>query len=60
MQECMETNEAQHGCVVLMEVQTGKVVAIANLRKQEDGSYAEVMNYAVGEAVEELEMGNEE
>lgn len=52
LQECMETNEAQHGCVVLMEVQTGKVVAIANLRKQEDGSYAEVMNYAVGEAVE--------
>ncbi len=52
LQECMETNEAQHGCVVLMEVQTGKVVAIANLRKQPDGSYAEVMNYAVGEAVE--------
>ena len=52
LKECMETNEAQHGCVVLMEVRTGKVVAIANLRKQPDGSYAEVMNYAVGEAVE--------
>ncbi len=52
LKECMETNEARHGCVVLMEVRTGKVVAIANLRKQPDGSYAEVMNYAVGEAVE--------
>ncbi len=52
LQECMELNQAQHGCVVLMEVETGKVVAIANLARQEDGRYAEVMNYAVGEAVE--------
>lgn len=52
LQKCMEENEAQHGCVVLMEVQTGKVVAIANLRKQEDGRYTESMNYAVGESVE--------
>ncbi len=52
LQECMELNEAEHGCVVLMEVNTGKVVAIANLRKEKDGSYTESMNYAVGEAVE--------
>lgn len=52
LQECMELNEAQHGCVVLMEVKTGKVVAIANLMKQDDGRYTESMNYAVGEAVE--------
>lgn len=52
LQECMELNEAEHGCVVLMEVNTGKVVAIANLRKEEDGSYTESMNYAIGEAVE--------
>lgn len=52
LQECMELNEAEHGCVVLMEVKTGKVVAIANLRKEKDGTYTESMNYAVGEAVE--------
>lgn len=52
LKDCMEENEAQHGCVVLMEVRTGKVVAIANLLKKADGSYQEHMNYAVGEAVE--------
>ena len=52
LRECMELNEAEHGCVVLMEVKTGKVVSIANLRKEKDGTYTESMNYAVGEAVE--------
>ncbi|MCM1042391.1 MAG: transpeptidase family protein [Bacteroides sp.] len=52
LRECMETNEAEHGCVVLMEVKTGKVVSIANLRKESDGSYTESQNYAVWEAVE--------
>ncbi|MDE5574636.1 MAG: transpeptidase family protein [Bacteroidales bacterium] len=52
LRECMELNEAEHGCVVLMEVKTGKVVSIANLRKEKDGTYNESMNYAVGEAVE--------
>lgn len=52
LQECMELNEAQSGCVVLMEVATGKIVAIANLQKTEEGTYEEMMNHAVGEAVE--------
>lgn len=52
LQRCMEENEAEHGCAVVMEVKTGKVVAMANLAKQADGSYAESQNYAVGEAVE--------
>ncbi|MDE7338928.1 MAG: penicillin-binding protein 2, partial [Bacteroidales bacterium] len=52
LQRCMEGNEAEHGCAVVMEVKTGKVVAIANLTKQADGTYAESQNYAVGEAVE--------
>ena len=45
-------NGADHGTVVLMEVQTGKVRAIANLSRDEDGNYSEVYNYAVGEATE--------
>ncbi len=52
LQRCMEGNEAEHGCAVVMEVKTGKVVAMANLTKQADGTYAESQNYAVGEAVE--------
>jgi len=43
---------ADHGTVVLMEVQTGKVRAIANLSLDEDGYYEEDYNYAVGESTE--------
>jgi len=43
---------ADHGCVVLMEVATGKIKAIANLKMRADGSYTEQYNYAVGEATE--------
>jgi cell division protein FtsI (penicillin-binding protein 3) len=41
--------DADHGCVILMDVKTGFVKAIANLTKQKDGSFAEQYNYAVGE-----------
>jgi cell division protein FtsI (penicillin-binding protein 3) len=44
--------EADHGCVVLMEVQTGKIRAIANLGRNERGDYTEMRNYAVWEATE--------
>ena len=43
---------AQHGCVVLMEVKTGKIKAMANLGLVKDSSYGEIQNYAVGEATE--------
>lgn len=43
---------AGHGCVVLMEVKTGKIKAIANLGLTKDSTYAEIQNYAVGEATE--------
>jgi cell division protein FtsI (penicillin-binding protein 3) len=43
---------AQSGCVVLMEVQTGLIKAIANLTLQEDGSYRETYNYALGASTE--------
>ncbi len=41
-------HEADYGCVVLMEVKTGEVKAIANLGKLYPGVYAENYNYAVG------------
>jgi cell division protein FtsI (penicillin-binding protein 3) len=45
-------NNAHHGCVVLLEVETGAIKAIANLERQSDGSYAETYNYAIGESTD--------
>ena len=50
--EQLEKHGADHGTVVLMEVKTGKVRAIANLSRNEDGSYSEDYNYAIGESTE--------
>ncbi len=43
----MIENEAEHGTCIVMEVKTGKVKAIANLGKQQNGSYNEDLNYAI-------------
>lgn len=43
---------ADHGTVVVMEVESGKVRAIANLALEEDGNYRENYNFAVGESTE--------
>jgi len=48
----LETHQADHGCVALMEVQTGEMKAIANLKRNEDGTYYESYNYVVGESTE--------
>ena len=48
----LETHQADHGCVALMEVSTGDVKAIANLKRNKDGSYYESYNYVVGESTE--------
>ncbi len=45
-------HDAQHGTVVLMEVETGEVRAIANLKKDKHGRYYESYNYAIGESSE--------
>lgn len=41
-------NNASHGCVVLMEVKTGEIRAIANLTRTDSSMYSEVLNYAMG------------
>jgi cell division protein FtsI (penicillin-binding protein 3) len=48
----LEKYEAEHGCVVVMDVKTGEVKAIANLAKTSKGTYYERLNYAVGESHE--------
>lgn len=40
-------HKADYGCVVLMEVKTGEIKAIANLGMNRDSSYSENYNYAV-------------
>lgn len=48
----LEKHKADHGCVVVMEVNTGEIKAISNLGRSSDGNYYERLNYAVGEAHE--------
>jgi cell division protein FtsI (penicillin-binding protein 3) len=48
----LSKSNAHHGCVVVMEVHTGDIKAIANLEKGADGGYHETYNYAVGESTE--------
>ena len=52
LQKTLIRNKADHGCVVVMDVSTGAIKAIANLGKTEDDSYSEIFNYAIGEAKE--------
>jgi len=48
----LEYYEAEHGCVVVMEVKTGEIRAISNLGRTSKGNYYEKLNYAVGESHE--------
>jgi cell division protein FtsI (penicillin-binding protein 3) len=48
----LEKYEAEHGCVVVMDVKTGEIRAISNLAKTSRGTYYEKLNYAVGESHE--------
>lgn len=50
--EQLQAQNADHGCVVLMEVETGAIKAIANLSRSESGQYHERYNYAIGESTE--------
>ncbi|WP_178986827.1 penicillin-binding protein [Winogradskyella helgolandensis] len=48
----LEIYDADHGCVVVMDVKTGEIKAISNLGKNRNGKYYERLNYAVGESHE--------
>lgn len=45
-------HKAEMGCAVLMEVSTGAVLAIANLKRDSQGRYRESYNLAVGQSTE--------
>ena len=48
----LEHYQADHGCVVVMEVETGEIRAISNLARTSKGNYYEKRNYAVWESSE--------
>ena len=48
----LEIFEADHGSVVVMDVKSGEIKAIANLGRTEVGTYFEKRNYAVWESTE--------
>lgn len=53
LKAAVDSNGANHGCAILMEVATGEVLAIANVGRNKDGnSLAENLNYAICEATE--------
>lgn len=52
LQRQLILSEADHGCVILMEVKTGAIKAIANLGKKSDGTFVENYNYAIAESTE--------
>ena len=48
----LEYFEADHGCAVVMETETGEIKAISNLGRTSEGKYYEKRNYAVWESHE--------
>jgi len=53
LKAAIDSNGANHGCAILMEVATGEVLAIANVGRNKEGlSQAENLNYAICEATE--------
>jgi cell division protein FtsI (penicillin-binding protein 3) len=51
--KCLEEHQAFQGCAILMEVATGEIHAIANLRYDSiDHLYKESYNYSIGASIE--------
>ena len=52
LMNCLKKHGADHGCLILMEIKTGEVKAIANLKRngKDTSQYLENLNYAVGVA----------
>ena len=52
LRQCLNENEAESGCVVLMEVETGYIRAISNLIIDDEGEYRESNNIAISASFE--------
>lgn len=47
-----DVEDIEGGCAIVMDVQTGAIRAMANLKRDEDGNLREIYNYAIGVAGE--------
>lgn len=52
LRSCLDSSDAESGCVVLMEVETGYIKAISNLSLNKDGEYVELDNIAISNSFE--------
>lgn len=52
LRQCLDSNHAASGCVILMEVKTGYIKAISSLSKLPSGEYAEIKNIAISDLLE--------
>lgn len=52
LMKSLEKHKADYGTAVLMEVETGKIKAIANLEKNLKDKYVESYNHAIGTSIE--------
>jgi cell division protein FtsI (penicillin-binding protein 3) len=52
LEKALLKHKADHGSVIVMEVATGKIKAISNLRVTETGEFVEQYNSAIGESYE--------
>jgi len=52
LMKMMVQNNSLHGTCIVMETQTGKIKAIANLGQRPDGEYIEDYNYGLGKKTE--------
>lgn len=48
LEEQLIKMDASHGCVIVMEVKTGYVRAISNLKRHADNTFSQPYNYAIG------------
>jgi len=51
LMDALKYHDAQNGSVILMDVKTGQIKALANLEKTDNG-YWETFNYAIGSKIE--------
>lgn len=47
-QKINENDHIEGGCAIIMEVQTGAIKAMVNLKRNDDGTPGEIYNYAIG------------
>ncbi|MGV6944373.1 penicillin-binding transpeptidase domain-containing protein [Sphingobacterium kyonggiense] len=52
LEKQLQISDADNGCVVLMEVKTGEIRAIANFTRDGEGVYREKFNYAIAQGAD--------